>query len=180
MMEPECGGARPNPNLTPGRRGRGCGREPDFREPVCGGSRCPPRQKSRGERLKAKVEGNRIAGNQYAKAHRLVYHSTLGLRVIKKKKEVPVGGGARLNPKFHTPKPNPNPRIPNQDGADVAVEGNRIAGNQYQDAARNRMTRTWPWKETGLQGTSTWGRMSPAAAKPQTSLFFITLKPRVE
>ena len=48
----------------------------------------------------------RVGGGLVFKAHRLLYHSTLGLRVIKKNK---VGGGRRAFPSMEAYILNPEP-----------------------------------------------------------------------
>ena len=69
------------------------------------------------ERILRKIV-KRFRGGLVFQAHRLLYHSTLGSRAIKKKKEVPAGGGefgehsdqvleqerARVEQLHHTPR----------------------------------------------------------------------------
>jgi len=55
-----------------------------------------------GELLRRNV--NRFRGGLVFKAHRLVYHSTLGLRVIKKKKKFSAKGGRGALPRPRAPR----------------------------------------------------------------------------
>ena len=116
----------------------------NLREPVCGASCLRPRPKHtpktqiqtpKQDGSDVAVQGNRIPGNQYMGVHVKALDPKpewFGRgRGRKQDFREPAAGGTRLAPKFRISKPNPNPQIPNQDGADVAVEGNRISGNQY-------------------------------------------------
>ena len=115
------------------------------------GGQCPPRGRAPARvRCVFKARRPRFLGGLVFKAHRLVYHSALGLRVIKKKKKG--GGGSPQRRARRWQQPAPPRRFPRQARLRLSFDqtGQRGGRRACARGGGGRGAGRWPARSTPL------------------------------